>query len=612
MSSNRPKYSALVVGVSAAVALATAAAASPAMATGSAISAPGSFTVTRTGTDLNTLSLKWKSVANAARYTVNIFDGATHRAFTVPAGTTSFDYTGSGVCTRYRAIVTAVAADGTAARTGDYLVSPLGAGGVRNLTVARQGDGATAQLKWDAPIAEQGAEAASKFKIVVKSMAKNTIFTTRESADTVEVLTGLDPAAAYVATITPTNRWGGCATTNAVVRGAQPGQVKNMKAERDTASPSRVVVAWDSPESNGYGRVTGYQIGYRSSTMRNPVWESVDEKSRSHELKLDPNQRVSVWVRAMNGSTAGALSKEWALERLGAAGAAAIDPLVRIVEGDAGKIDVTFTGPVGSSAAYPKMDVAIAPTLGGAGLREHQQVFNRAGAYSFTAVPCGIHTVTITGYGAGSSKEFARNVINRCQVGTVAKNLWKLVYGQATIGDNEVNLNKGGEARVVSTLPSSSQDMVFTTEAKLDKGTGYGIWTRANLATGAAVSGYSFQFDPGYAAVNPSFGKALLLRVWQDGRECGTPIAKVKWPTNLKVNESNRVMVVTKGDSLYATIDGVRMFDVPSLKGALASSSCGMKEPSGTQVGFRAWGSDTHASFHGTTINSELATGNRS
>ena len=42
------------------------------------------------------------------------------------------------------------------------------------------------------------------------------------------------------------------------------------------------------------------------------------------------------------------------------------------------------------------------------------------------------------------------------------------------------------------------------------------------------MSGYSFQYDPGYANVNAGFGKALLLRLWENGKECGTPIAKVR------------------------------------------------------------------------------------
>jgi hypothetical protein len=75
----------------------------------------------------------------------------------------------------------------------------------------------------------------------------------------------------------------------------------------------------------------------------------------------------------------------------------------------------------------------------------------------------------------------------------------------------------GNEARVMSTTKRSSENMVFTTEATLRAGWGYGIWTRATVVNGAAVSGYSFQYDPGYENVDKSYGKALLLRVWANG-----------------------------------------------------------------------------------------------
>ena len=90
------------------------------------------------------------------------------------------------------------------------------------------------------------------------------------------------------------------------------------------------------------------------------------------------------------------------------------------------------------------------------------------------------------------------------------------------------------------------------------------------------MSGYSFQYDPGYANVNAGFGKALLLRLWENGKECGTPIAKVKWPKGLEVNDKHKIVVVNEGDTLYASIDGIKMFDVPSLKTAIKTSGCKM------------------------------------
>ena len=116
------------------------------------------------------------------------------------------------------------------------------------------------------------------------------------------------------------------------------------------------------------------------------------------------------------------------------------------------------------------------------------------------------------------------------------------------------------------------------------------------------MSGYSFQYDPGYANVNAGFGKALLLRLWENGKECGTPIAKVKWPKGLEVNDKHKIVVVNEGDTLYASIDGIKMFDVPSLKTAIKTSGCKMAEPDGTEVGFRSWNASSSVLFENTTL----------
>ena len=77
----------------------------------------------------------------------------------------------------------------------------------------------------------------------------------------------------------------------------------------------------------------------------------------------------------------------------------------------------------------------------------------------------------------------------------------------------------------------------------------------------------------------------------------------MQWPVGLEVNATHQVTVVTKGDTLYATIDGIKMFDVASLKRALVDSKCNMPEPTGTQVGFRTWSANGKATFRDTTIN---------
>jgi hypothetical protein len=481
-------------------------------------------------------------------------------------------------------------------------VAPLGAGGITNLSASRTVDGGTANLSWSAPPAGGSFEPVSSYRVVFRSLSTDEVLVSRDAASTSVSVSGLDAARTYVTEILPTNRFGGCAPSKVLVRGPQVSAPTGLTVVRDTNDQQMVNVSWVRPGWTGYGPLTKMQIGVRNPAQANPTWIDVPADATGAAVRLPNSSKWSVWVRGVNAAGPGEITREFFLAKPGDPGTAAVDPKVTIGETD-GVVRVTFDGPVGSSATYPSMSVAIAPTTTDTGFSERQNAFNRAQVFTFDKVPCGAFTVTVTGYGPDASAEFGRKMINRCDTGLVPANQWKLVYGKATIAGNAVDMTFGNEARVVSTVPRTSPDMVYATDATLVSGWGYGIWTRATVVNGAAASGYSFQYDPGYANVNAGFGKALLLRVWQNGSECGTPIAKVKWPAGLDVNATHKVVVVTKGDTLYATIDGIKMFDVPSLKGALAASKCNMAEPTGAQVGFRTWSGDGKATFRNTTIN---------
>lgn len=564
-----------------------------------AIAAPGGLKVARAADNVNTLNITWRAVSGAARYTVTVFDGVNQRAFDVPASATSFTYTGDGNCTRYRVVVTAVDAAGARANTGTFIVNPLAPGGITGLKVDRTDDGGTVSASWNAPTSEAKA---TSYDVLFRSMADGTVLVKRTSPDTTEVVPGLEGARSYVMEIVPTNNYGSCAPSKVLVRGPQPSQPTNLQVVRDANDNQIANVSWTAPTWSGYGPITSYQIGVRNPAQKNPTWVDLPAGATTAQVKLPNSSKWSVWVRAVNGKAIGEISKEYFLEKPGAPGAPVIDPKVTISELD-GVVKVDFDGPVGSSTAYPNMNVAIAPTTTDNGFTETQTARNGTKTFTFDKVPCGAYTVVVTGNGANGSAEFGRKMINRCNAGLVPANLWKLVFGKATIAGNAVDMTFGNEARVISTVPRTSPDMVYSTQATLTSGWGYGIWTRASVNSGASVSGYTFQYDPGYENVNKGFGKALLLRVWENGKECGTPLARVQWPAGLEVNGTHEVTVVTKGDTLYATIDGIKMFDVPSLKGALAASKCNMAEPTGTQVGFRTWSGDGKATFRNTTIN---------
>jgi hypothetical protein len=77
----------------------------------------------------------------------------------------------------------------------------------------------------------------------------------------------------------------------------------------------------------------------------------------------------------------------------------------------------------------------------------------------------------------------------------------------------------------------------------------------------------------------------------------------VKWPAGVAVNGKHLITVVASGDTLYASIDGIRLSDVTSLKASLKSSNCNVAEPHGTEVGFRTWSANGSAVFNNTTLN---------
>jgi hypothetical protein len=165
-----------------------------------------------------------------------------------------------------------------------------------------------------------------------------------------------------------------------------------------------------------------------------------------------------------------------------------------------------------------------------------------------------------------------------------------------------IDMPNGSETRVMSTRTRTTGDMVLTADADLRGGWGYGVWTRASFSSTGAISGYSFQFDPGYKNVDAAFGPAFVLRHWSNGQECSTALARVKIPTSISLYGKHEIVVVAKGDGLYATIDKLVVFDVPSLNRVVNASPCKMPAPSGKGIGFRTWGSGTSAVFTNVTL----------
>jgi hypothetical protein len=241
--------------------------------------------------------------------------------------------------------------------------------------------------------------------------------------------------------------------------------------------------------------------------------------------------------------------------------------------------------------------VAVAPTVDNKGFRDTHIVTNRATKVVFGKVPCGVYTVLVNGHGAGATKEFGRSVLSLCDSEVMKAADWKVVGGKAEIAGETVFINYG--SRVLSVRPRTSQDMVFASDVDFQKGNGWGVYTRSTWDAGHVTTGYSFQYDTG-------IGNKFIIRLWtgdkSSDRECGTPIAATAFPAGMSAFGKHRVVVVVSGDSLYATVDGIRMFDVPSLTKAITDSKCAMPVPTGTQVALRTWTSDTLITFKDTTV----------
>ncbi len=90
--------------------------------------------------------------------------------------------------------------------------------------------------------------------------------------------------------------------------------------------------------------------------------------------------------------------------------------------------------------------------------------------------------------------------------------------------------------------------------------------------------------------------------MWNADKFCTSSIAQLKFSSILSIFGKHHIVLVVSGDSLYATVDGIRMFDVPSLTTAVTSSKCGMPVPQGNQVALRTWNVDSRVTFTDTTL----------
>lgn len=555
--------------------------------------APATLQVVRTGADSTDLQITWSAVAGVDHYTVNVFDGTTDDATVVPAGTTAFVYDATGNCTRYRVTVSAVKPDGQSATTGEYWVAALAPGSVSNLAWNGKGDEQPSQLTWSPP-AIRSEKPVTRYEVRVTAVRDGKLILSQATSGTGMGIPGLEANRMYKARVQAFNEFGTCASPTLLLRGVKTAMTppSRLAAVRDAGVPAVIVVSWKAPEWKGASALTGYEVAYRTGSGA-PTWVLVSgEQTTSVHLSLDPAKDWDFQVRAVGGAKASSLTKPVTVYRLGGSGKPEMDPAVTIKSAGA-RVIVDISGPVGSNGKYPKLDVTITPTIGDARFHDHHLVSNRASKVVFGDVPCGTYTVQVTGLGPAGSKEFGRSVLDLCNTDLLKASDWKLIGGRAEITGTKVFLNYG--SRVLSLRPRTSQDVVFTSDVNYEQGNGWGVWVRSTFSGAVVTSGYTFQYDKGQ-------GNNFIVRVWNADKECSTPIAQTKFPATLSVFGKHHIVVVVSGDSLYATVDGIRMFDVPSLTKAVTTSKCAMPVPEGSQVALRTWNADSLVTFTDTRV----------
>lgn len=105
----------------------------------------------------------------------------------------------------------------------------------------------------------------------------------------------------------------------------------------------------------------------------------------------------------------------------------------------------------------------------------------------------------------------------------------------------------GGEHRAYG-LGSEAEDFTISFDATLLSGNGYGVFFRAE---GDRITGYTFQYDPGYR------GGQFIIRKWVDGYEIWPPFAASRAPDGFEwYDVERRVVVDAHGDTFTVKIDG--------------------------------------------------------
>jgi len=141
---------------------------------------------------------------------------------------------------------------------------------------------------------------------------------------------------------------------------------------------------------------------------------------------------------------------------------------------------------------------------------------------------------------------------------------------------------KGKGERRLAFGDESWTDYEMTVSATLSKGQGYGIYYRAD--GDRDISGYCFQYDPGYRP------DSFLVRKVNNGQEEWPPFQRVTMPDGFPIyNQPHEITTTVKGDHHVIKVDGAVVLDFYD-----STFSSGM-------AGLRSW-ENSKVSFQNTTV----------
>jgi len=120
-------------------------------------------------------------------------------------------------------------------------------------------------------------------------------------------------------------------------------------------------------------------------------------------------------------------------------------------------------------------------------------------------------------------------------------------------------------------------DVTLNVDATLSTGRGYGIYFRADGQ--ASISGYCFQYDPG-------FGNVFDVRKVRYGWDvAGPPLASAPIPAGFNIyGTAHTTTISAVGSHIVIKVDGVTMLDF--YDSTFASGSAGLRSWGGSQVNF--------------------------